>query len=291
MRKLGDLSSVMLICAGLAGVSVGPGCEKRAPGPSQGGNPPSAAPAGGSGGGAGSGLTAGGGLAQSTRYEVVPAAGPDQLGTLEVTAIYKTAEIPPKAEVPVNINVEYCSHKVFTEDVIVDPETRGLKNVVVRLEGITQGSRKPAEKLTILNQGCTFVPHVSVAVKGAFLEIRNDDPVFHTTHPYLNGQHWFNIPLQKKGDQGDASRPRPLSLAGVVEFNCDVHKWMKAYTVVHTSPYIDVSDAKGKILLDEIPPGEHPYVAWHEQLGEKRGTIKIEAGKVAAFSLEFELAQ
>ena len=66
---------------------------------------------------------------------------------------------------------------------------------------------------------------------------------------------------------------------------------MKAYTVVHTSPYIAVSDAKGRILLDEIPPGEHPFVAWHERLGEKRGTIEIEAGKVAALNLEFELAQ
>ncbi len=173
----------------------------------------------------------------------------------------------------------------------MDKETRGLRNVVVRLEGISQGSRQPPEKLTVFNQGCTFVPHVSVAMTGTLLEIKNDDSVLHTTHPYLGGRHWFNIALQKKGEQGDTSRPRPFRLPGVVEFNCDVHKWMKAYVVVHTNPYIASSDAKGMIALDEIPPGEYPYVAWHEQLGEKRGTIKVEAGQLATLKLEFELAQ
>ena len=104
-------------------------------------------------------------------------------------------------------------------------------------------------------------------MKGTLLEIKNDDPVLHTTHPYLGGRHWFNIARQKKGEQGDTSRPRPFRLPGVVEFNCDVHKWMKAYVVVHTNPYIASSDAKGMIALDAIPPGEYAYVAWHEQLG------------------------
>ena len=123
--------------------------------------------------------------------------------------------------------------------------------------------------------------------------MRQYDPVFHTTLPYLGvgGRQWFNIRLQKKGEQGDASRAQPFRRPGVVEFNCDVHKWMKGYTVVHTNPYVAVSDAQGKIALDEIPPGEHPYVAWHEQLGEKRGTVKIEADKVVTLKLEFELAQ
>ncbi len=289
MRKIGDLISTLLVCAGLAGLSAGSGCDKRAPGPGQGGGgSPTPAPAGGTGVKEGaSRLSAGGGLTRSTKYEVVPAASPDQLGTLEVTAVYTTAEIPVQAEVPVNINVDFCNHKVVTENLIVDKETRGLKNVVVRLEGITKGSKKPPEQLTLLNQGCTFVPHVSVAVKDTRLEISSEDPVLHTTHPYTNDRHWFNITIQK----GERSRPRPFRTTGLVEFNCDVHKWMRAYTLVHASPYVAVSDAQGKISLDEIPPGEHPYVAWHEQLGEQRGTIKIEANKVATLKLEFELAQ
>lgn len=291
MRKLGNLIRVMLVCVGVLGLSAGSGsgCEKRTPGPSQGGGSPASPPAGGTGVQEGaSSLSAGGGLTRSTRYEVVAAASPDQLGKLDVTVVYTTAEIPSQAEVPVNIDVEFCNHKVVTENLIVDKETRGLKNVVVRLEGITKGSKKPPEQLTLLNQGCTFVPHVSVAVKqDTRLEISSEDPVLHTTHPYTNGRHWFNITIQN----GERSPPRPFRTTGLVEFNCDVHKWMRAYTFVHTSPYVAVSDAQGKIALDEIPPGEYPYVAWHEQLGEQRGTIKIEANRVATLKLEFELVQ
>lgn len=292
MRKLGSLISATLACAclsGLAALSGISGCEKRtpSPGPSSGETTSAdSTPAGGTSAPGAGGLSPGGGLTQSTKYEVVPASA-EQLGTLEVTAVYTTEEIPVQSEVPVNINAEFCSHKVITENLIVDKETRGLKNVVVRLEGITKGSKKPPEQITLLNKGCTFVPHVAVAMKDMRLEISSEDPVLHTTHSYANGRHWFNINVQK----GVKSPPRPFRTAGVVEFNCDVHKWMRAYAIVHTNPYIAVSDAKGKITLNEIPPGEYPYVAWHEQLREQRGTVKIEANKVATVKLEFELAQ
>ncbi len=77
MRKVVHLVSVLLICAGLAGLSagVGSGCEKRAPSRGQGdGGSPTRAPAGG----------AGAGLTQSIKYEVVASTSPDQLGKLEV---------------------------------------------------------------------------------------------------------------------------------------------------------------------------------------------------------------
>lgn len=289
MRKLGSRIGAAALCACLTGVSGFSGCEKRAPAPDEGGGAPATpeTPAGGAGT---SGLSPGAGLKKTPKYEVVEASS-DQVGTLAVAAVYATEEIPGQSEVPVNIDVEYCSHKVVTENLIVDRETRGLKNVVVRLEGISRGSRKPPETVEILNKGCAFVPHVSVAVKGTRILIRNEDPVFHTTHPYINGRHFFNVPLQKKGQEGDASRPRPLMTPGLLELNCDVHKWMRGYTVIHTNPYLAVTDAKGKIELGEIPPGEYPYVAWHEQLGEKRGTVTIEAGATAELRLEFELAQ
>ncbi len=291
MIKLGWIAGAVCVCVCFSGCTKRPQNGNQAPGSPAGGSGSAASPDS-KAGGATSSLSAGSSLKGPTNYKVVPAASPGALGTLEVTAIYTTTEIPEQSEIPVNINVEYCTHKVVTEDLIVDKETRGLKNVVVRLEGLTEGARKPPAQITVRNHGCSFVPHVSVAVKGTRLEIRNDDPVFHTTHPYINGNHFFNISLQKKGEPGDVSpRPRPLRQTGVIEFNCDVHKWMRGYAIIHTNPYIAVSDAKGKIVLDEIPPGEHRYVAWHEQLGEKRGTVKIEANGVAHLNLKFELPQ
>jgi hypothetical protein len=38
-----------------------------------------------------------------------------------------------------------------------------------------------------------------------------------------------------------------------MELTCDVHKWMRGYIVVHTNPYLAVSDATGKLKIEGIP--------------------------------------
>ena len=228
-------------------------------------------------------------LGQAGTYTVVDVPNP---GRLKVASIFVATapddSVPVQGEVPVTINVEACGHKVFTEDLIVDAETRALKNVVVRIEGITKGSRKPPETVEVTNKNCTFVPHVSVAMKGTRLQVRNDDPVQHTTHPYVNKIHFFNTVLSAGAEP---SKPRTLRQVGLMEIECDVHSWMKGFTVIHTNPYIAVSDEKGQLAIDQIPPGEYTYVAWHETLPEQRGTVKIEPGKTQTLNLSFKLAQ
>jgi len=203
-------------------------------------------------------------------------------GALEVDVKFSGDPVPEPTEVPVDTNVETCGHKVFTESLLVDKASRGLKNVVVRLEGIARGKAPPAI-VTVNNKSCAFDPHVAVAVKGTKLEIRSADPILHTTHPYLAGASWFNLPLQKE-EQPPA---RPIPRTGLMELTCDVHKWMRGYIVVHTNPYLAVSDATGKLKIEGIPAGRYPYVAWHEQLGEKKGEVEVIAGKAAELKLEF----
>jgi len=73
-----------------------------------------------------------------------------------------------------------------------------------------------------------------------------------------------------------------------MSIRCDVHKWMQGYMVVHTNPYIALTDAQGRLEIEAIPPGKYSYVAWHEQLGEKKGEVEIVAGKPAELKLAFE---
>jgi hypothetical protein len=220
-------------------------------------------------------------LKDAGRYEVVEV---KDGGSLEVTALFTGDPIPESTEVPVNIDVPVCGHKVFTENVLVDKTTRGLKNVVVRLEGIARG-KAPPQKITVKNENCAFVPHVGVAVKGTLIEIQNADPVLHTTHPYIAGTSFFNLPLQPKEEP---PQPRPIPRTGLMEVTCDVHKWMRGYVYVHSNPYLEVSDKAGKLRIDAIPPGKYSYVAWHEAFpGEKKGEVEIAAGKTAQLKLEY----
>jgi plastocyanin len=218
-------------------------------------------------------------LKGASGYEVAEVANP---GSLRVNVVFAGDPIPDVTEVPVNIDVPVCGHKVFTENLLVDKETRGLKNVVVRLEGIARG-KAPPPVVTVTNRNCAFDPHVSTAVKGTKIDIRNADPVLHTTHPYLAGSSFFNLALPVGADPPQA---RPIPRTGLMEITCDVHKWMRGYMVVHTNPYIEVTDKLGKLAIEGIPPGKYPYVAWHEQLGEKKGEIEIVAGQAAELKLE-----
>jgi hypothetical protein len=67
------------------------------------------------------------------------------------------------------------------ETLLVDPATRGLRNVVVRLEGIASG-KPPPERFTLEVRDCAFVPHVAAVMKGTRLEVRSADAVPHTLH-------------------------------------------------------------------------------------------------------------
>lgn len=214
-------------------------------------------------------------------YEVVEV--PDG-GSLRVTITYAGETVPEQTEVPVDTNTDVCGHKVFTESLLVDRETRGLKNVVVRLEGVLKGKAPPAS-VHVDNRNCAFEPHVSVAMKGTKINVSNSDPILHTVHPYINDINFFNIPLVPGSSP---PRPRPIPRSGLMSLRCDVHKWMQGYMVVHTNPYIEVTGEKGQLEIDAVPPGKYPYVAWHEQLGEKKGEVEIFTGKPTELKLEFD---
>lgn len=204
-------------------------------------------------------------------------------GKLAVVVTYE-GEAPSEPEpIQVDTDVQFCGGKVYKESLIVHPETSGLKNVAVRLEKV-RGPREIPDVVTVTNRNCSFDPHVQVTMKGTELVIENSDPILHTTHPYINDRHWFNVPIRK---DEPAHTPRPIRESGIMKIKCDVHKWMEGWIVVHDNPYIALSDEEGGLEIDEIPPATYPYVAWHEKLGELRGEVTIESGKTAELHLEY----
>ena len=56
---------------------------------------------------------------------------------------------------------------------------------------------------------------------------------------------------------------------------CDLHPWMSGYIGVVEHPYFGVSNEKGEVKWDQIPPGVYTLSAWHETLGEKHKKIEI----------------
>lgn len=197
----------------------------------------------------------GGNVRGSVKIEGVP----DELPPLDV---YKFKQI--------------CGH-VPNESLIVGLD-QGVRYGVVTLEGVNKGKaieREVAHELD--NRGCRFVPHVQAASVGQFVVTKNTDPILHTAHAYFEagGQPQFNVGLYP----GRISR-KPLVTPGVVKVTCDVHPWMKAYTVVTEHPYHAVTDALGEYEIRDIPPGTYRLKLWHESLGTEEKTVEVKGGAV-----------
>ena len=194
-------------------------------------------------------------------------------GRLRVRVSYRGERLPERRRIDVNVNAEHCGRKVFSEELVVDSATRGIRDVVVRLEGIERG-KAGANFLEITNRDCAFHPHVSAAMVGSLLKASNDDPLTHSTHPYYGERSFFNYQLSGAGESYPG---RKMAELGLITVKCDVHNWMRAYVLVHDNPYLGVTDAEGALEIDGIPPGSYPYILWHESLGEFRGTVKVPA--------------
>ena len=203
-------------------------------------------------------------------------------GRLRVVAIYNATPRPVPRQLAANINAAHCRGKVFSEEVVVDSRSGGIRDVVVRLEGIRSG-KAPAADLVVTNRDCAFHPHVSAGMAGSLLKAANEDPLTHSTHPYYGKRSFFNYQFSSPGEIYPG---RKMAEPGLITVKCDVHNWMRAFVVVHDSPYIGVTDSSGILLIEDIPPGEYRYISWHEKLGESRGSIKISPRRESELQLK-----
>lgn len=151
------------------------------------------------------------------------------------------------------------------ETLIVDPASKGIKNVVVFLRDATRvnDSAKPkADNLEFDQKHCVFLTHVAGLTVGQTLDIKNSDPTGHNTN--IPGMS-FNQLIPTGGAipvkiQKDAPAPLPV--------NCSIHPWMRAYVLPRKDGYFAITDAQGKFEIANVPAGEPlEFQVWHESGG------------------------
>ncbi len=190
------------------------------------------------------------------------------------------SKYPKRKKIRISKDNETCGTIKRSEKFLVSKENKGLKNVLVTIEGITTGKAPHiSEAITLQQKGCTYIPHFQVAEigpEGVNLKLINDDGIFHNIHTYFGDSTVFNVP--QLGTQHEISQP--LTAPGVIKVNCDVHDWMSADIVLlHNSPYYAVTDENGEFLIDDIPPGTYTVKAWHEALGTMTKEVTISDGE------------
>ena len=210
-----------------------------------------------------------------------PAEGPS--GVIEGRVLFDGARIPYSTKVENTTDTDHCGRLHSLENIIVSPETRGVKNAIVALADVAlpENSEVPASRLVLDNRQCRFEPHVSVLTVGSTIEAVNSDPIYHSVHLY--GLKQLNVSLH-------TSKSRPIQLPkrpGFLIVKCDVHGWMQAYIRVDQHPFHAVTDADGRFRIESVPKGTHSLEVWHEHFGSEKQTVTVEPKVTSQLSISF----
>ncbi len=188
--------------------------------------------------------------------------------------VHFESDFPPPETVQPDRDANVCGVRVPKEEFVIDADSKGLANVVVRIEGIESGKAFAEVEHTIEQLKCRYQPHVSVVRPGEEFNIINQDPVLHNVHAYIGDETAFNL---AQPFQGQAS-PQTLEEEGVVRVACDVHNWMGAWVLVIDSPYFAITDASGNFSISDVPPGTYTISMWHEILGSSEKSVTVSGG-------------
>jgi len=174
-----------------------------------------------------------------------------------------------------------------TEENVVAGPANALANVFVYVKaGVPAGQTFTAPTTpVVLNQdGCRYHPHVFGIMVNQPLEIKNSDPLLHNIKAIAKKNRPFNISQPNAGMQTSRTFNAPEVM---VNLECNVHGWMKAFVGVRPDPFFAVSGADGSFTISGLPPGTYTIEAWHEKLGTQTATVTIAGTETKTANLTF----
>ncbi|MBV9121732.1 MAG: hypothetical protein JO112_00040 [Planctomycetes bacterium] len=218
-------------------------------------------------------------------------------GTIQGQVVWAGDQIPPRMPLEISQDKEHCLAKgpILSENLIVNPANKGVKNVFVWLVSdpptpakklpVNPALAKPKENQAVLDQPtCMFVPHALVLRQGQDLLAKNSAPVSHNIKWEGVKNAGGNVLLPPGGSytiEGLKAERLPLHI------QCNIHPWMSAWVGVFDHPYVALTDENGKFEIKGAPAGKLRLVAWQESMGYRGGAagrngtpIEVKGGQV-----------
>jgi hypothetical protein len=203
-------------------------------------------------------------------------ASPAEWGAIKGRFVVEGA--PPKLMPLVVAKDQFCIDKNPANESVIVGDDGSLANVVVyirlgrrdKIDVHPDFKAKFAEPVELDNQGCQFVPHVTLVRSGQPLILKNTDPVGHNTKVGS-----FNQIIPSGGET-----KTKLDRAGAVpiQVSCNIHPFMTGYVLVQDHPYMAASAEDGTFAIEKIPAGKREFSFWHEAPGGMKD-LKVAGGK------------
>lgn len=175
-------------------------------------------------------------------------------------------DLVAKGQAPKDPTVCAKDAPIKAERLLVDADTKGVKNVLVYIPKPTAVKPEAKTAASTANiefdqAGCVFKPHVLGVMTNAKIVVKSSDPVNHNVNAKLKNNNPFNNILSQGKTLDFVPGAGERSPQEVV---CDIHPWMKAYWLILDSPYFAVTDEKGNFEIKNAPAGTQKVVVWQE---------------------------
>jgi plastocyanin len=161
----------------------------------------------------------------------------------------------------------------------------GLRNAIVSIPDIEKGAPlKPERGVRFDQRGCVYSPHVLAFPAGSTVKVMNSDGIMHDLRTYSTANPPLNLvqPGNVKSIEVKIDKPETIKVG------CYMHPWMSAWWYAAGNPYYAITNATGKFVIRDVPPGTYQLRAWQEKLGEQTRTVTVAAGKTARVEFKFE---
>ena len=156
----------------------------------------------------------------------------------------------------------------FTAE-ITDQDGKPVQNAVVSLvpdvkTTMPASTRLPNDKV-IDQRFETFIPIVTIVPRNGRVVFANSDPTTHQVYSFSPAKQ-FEITLARD----TSSPPIAFPTAGIAALGCNIHDNMIAYVFVADSPWTGLTGADGRVVIEEVPPGNYAAQVWHYRYPPRR---------------------
>ncbi len=196
-------------------------------------------------------------------------------------------EVPKPKQVTVNADAICMQNKIMSEDLVVDPATKAIANIVFMIDSKKTKlepkqlhpdlQKVPSDKPSMDNLKCAFVPHIMTMRAGQTLLVKNSDQTGHNAKFNFFKNEEVNPMIPVGGSKEIVTtleEPTPTKV------ECSIHPWMSGYVIVAAHPYVGISDAAGKIKIEKLPAGiELDFKLWHESQDKSIEDVSLSGKK------------
>jgi hypothetical protein len=190
-------------------------------------------------------------------------------GHLKLRLVYDGV-VPKREPVTLTKDAAYCGKfKLVDDSLIVNPENKGIANVVVYVRtkdvAIHPDYEAQIKKPVLMdNKGCRFEPRMTILWTEQTIHLKNSDTVGHNTALSMFFNDSINPLIPSGGTyKGQFKNEERLP----AKATCGIHRWMTGWVVIRSNPYSTAADKNGLVELKNLPAGELEFQVWQEKAG------------------------